>query len=48
MIVAAPLMVPVADGVKVTFSVQDVLAATLEPQGDVPPEATAKSPLPLF
>ena len=45
-IVAAPLIVPVAEGVNVTLRVQDALAATLAPHGVVPPEVTEKSPLP--
>jgi len=46
-IVAAPLMVPVALGVNVTLNVHVPFAATLAPHGVVPPAVTEKSPLPV-
>jgi len=44
--VAAPLIVPTALGVKVTVKVHLFFAATVMPQGVVPPGTAVKSPLP--
>jgi hypothetical protein len=45
-IVAAPGMLPVLPGVKVTLNVHLAPAARLPPQGVVPPDTTEKSALP--
>ena len=45
-IVAAPWMLPVLAGIKVTLKVHLAAAARLPPHGIVPPGATEKSALP--